>query len=247
MLQYFYMKYPAELPTETSSELPHIPTSPDSTPSLLQNSELEPEIVGGEDPKHKDAYWGEYYRASQERPPAPILVEALDFVTEKENACDLGAGTLRDANFLLENGFQHVTTVDSSGPYKELMNQNKDPRITMQNDDLDLFELPASSFDLVSGQRVFHYTEGSSLAGGFIHNISSILKPGGIFTTTMFSDKDILNSEGRSGFFPSKDQMEKLLDTDFEIIKLEQHQKNGVTAKGEPVINDVLEIIARKK
>jgi SAM-dependent methyltransferase len=218
-----------------------------SHPSELAPLPIEPGIQGDEALAQKDSYWGAYYSASQERPPAQILEEALGYVAEKENACDLGAGTLRDAHFLLDQGFQRVTTVDSSGPYKKLMTEEQDPRVTMRNDDLELFELPSSSFDLVSGQRVFHYTEGSSFAGGFIKNVASILKPGGIFTATLFSDKDPLNTSDRRGFFPSSEQMQILLEKDFEIIKFKEKQKDGETVEGDPVVNHVLEIIARKK
>lgn len=221
------------------------PTGPDETES--HSVQIEPEIITGTNPADKDIYWNKYYQASRELPPSPILGEAITYVEQKENACDLGAGTLRDSVFLLDQGFQHVTAVDSSGPYKKIMSENKDPRITMRNDDLDIFELPPASFDLVSGQRVFHYTEGGLLAGGFIQNIAGILKKGGIFTTTVFSDKDTLHTSGREGFFPSKEQMENLLGKDFEIIRCDEVEKDGQTVEGKAIVNHVLEIIARKK
>lgn len=210
---------------------------------------IEPEIPHNATTAARDTYWDAYYELSQERPPAAILAESVTYVNKKENACDLGAGTLRDARYLLDCGFQHVTTVDSSGPYIKLMEENQDPRIEMRNDDLDLFELPPDSFNLVSGQRVFHYTEGSSFAGGFIKNIAHILKSGGIFTATLFSEKDPLNSGAHKekGFFPTQEQLSSLLEADFEIIKLEENQKDGETVDGKPVVNYVLELIARKK
>ena len=57
--------------------------------------------------------WSKYFNNTKNRPPSRLLVKALEYVENKKNAIDIGGGALKDAKYLLEQGF-NVTVIDSS-------------------------------------------------------------------------------------------------------------------------------------
>ncbi len=62
--------------------------------------------------------WSAYYELTAAKPPSPLLVMALEYVSPREKALDLGAGALKEAAYLLGQGFQ-VTVVDSEPSLEE--------------------------------------------------------------------------------------------------------------------------------
>lgn len=60
------------------------------------------------------ANWENYYNAHANRKPNEQVVRAAALCREREEALDLGAGTLIESKFLLDNGFKKVTAIDSS-------------------------------------------------------------------------------------------------------------------------------------
>ena len=57
--------------------------------------------------------WKKYYKDTEGRPPRKELIEALEFVQNRDSALDLGAGAMQDSVYLLSQGFKEVIAVDS--------------------------------------------------------------------------------------------------------------------------------------
>lgn len=204
---------------------------------------MESELV----PPHN--HWDKYYKIREAMEPNPQLDQAVAYVEEKKEACDLGAGTLVDAKHLLALGFEHITTIDNSDAYKRRVHEEHDPRIDMLVDDLDLFELPSNHYDLVSAQRSLHYTSGGTFSGGVFKNIAGILKPKGILTATIKSNQHELASRDTDNkfFYPSRVDLEKyLIESGFEPIKLEESTDAETDINGQPIQGHNFRVIARK-
>ncbi len=69
--------------------------------------------------KNKKGIWNIYVKETKNRPPRPLLVKALSFVTERSTALDLGAGALTDTAYLVKQGFKHVVAVDQDNLAQE--------------------------------------------------------------------------------------------------------------------------------
>lgn len=93
--------------------------------------------------------WKEYYKAKASNPPSKVLVDALQYVKNKETALDLGAGGLVDTKFLLQEGF-NVAAVDSSPAAAALANEIQDSKFKFYESTYDTFNFLPETYDLVS-------------------------------------------------------------------------------------------------
>lgn len=50
------------------------------------------------------AVWEDYFERTKNKPPRPLLLEAVTYVKEKGFALDLGSGALNDSLYLREHG-----------------------------------------------------------------------------------------------------------------------------------------------
>ena len=56
--------------------------------------------------------WQTYIKNTSKRAPRTLLVKALEYITEKNAALDLGAGALNESRLLIERGFKKVIALD---------------------------------------------------------------------------------------------------------------------------------------
>src|SRR3989344_2815561 len=96
--------------------------------------------------------WADYFKKTKNQPPRPLLVKALNFVKERNSALDLGAGSLNDSKYLLEQGFKKVTAVDSDPTVLQFAKELNKPNFNCVISAFDKFDFPIEEYDLVNTQ-----------------------------------------------------------------------------------------------
>ncbi len=190
------------------------------------------------------ADWQTYYSQHLYRPPRSLLVKAVSFCIRKDNALDLGAGTLIETKFLLDSGFKKVTALDSSPEIRTFAEGINDERLTVEVRPYQEMELPPESYDLITASYAlpFYGKEGFD---AFIARLVSALKPGGVFTGQLFGVKDGWNVPGDKRAFQTRDEAEELLKG-LTIELFTEEDKDGIVASGEAKHWHIFHFIARK-
>jgi len=187
--------------------------------------------------------WAEFYKITKERPPSNLLIKALDLVLKKDNAIDIGAGSLKDTVYLLQEGFD-VTAVDKSPLILEESKVINQEKLHVFNSSYEDFDFPKNKFDIASAMFALPFAQPETFDLVF-KKIKNSLNLGGIFCGQFFGIKDEWSSNTNMTFH-TKDEIEKLFK-DFEIILLNEEEKNGLTAMGQMKHWHIFHFIAKKK
>lgn len=188
-------------------------------------------------------HWKGYYQVTGSKPPSKLLVKALEYVTDKGKALDLGAGALVDSKFLLSEGYE-VTAVDSSPTFIELTQEIKDSKFSFVQSTYDAFSYSLNSYDLITAQWALPFNSPGTFDMMF-KNLKSSLKPEGIFTGQFFGIRDEWNVEGKDMTFHTQEEVHELL-SDMHVIYIKEEEKDGTTARGNPKHWHVFHVIAKK-
>ena len=171
------------------------------------------------------SFWEENYRSGRTGwdlgMPTPVfqrLAESGKFPPGKMLVICAGRGY--DARLFARLGFQ-VTAVDFAEEAVKEMQTLVDPNISMEVMQADLFDLPVfmnEEFDYILEYTCFCAIDPQRRAD-YIHSVSSLLKPGGIYIALAFP------IGGRSGgppFVVTPDELvEPLSERGFELISRE--------------------------
>ena len=189
-----------------------------------------------------DKDWSDYYKATRAKPPRPLLVKALEFISNKGKAIDLGGGALNDTRYLLEQGFD-VTVIDKSPLMEQEAKNIKNERLHALTAGFEDFNFPKEEYDLASAMFALPFTAPAHFDEVF-EKIKGSLKKGGIFCGQLFGDRDEWKTNSNMTFH-TKEQAQDLL-SDLEVISFKEDEKDDKTAKGEMKHWHVFHIIARK-
>ena len=133
--------------------------------------------------------WEKYINKTLSSTPRELLVEALSYVEQKDDALDLGAGALMDSKYLIDQGFKHVTAIDADPAFVEHAKNIESPQFSFQHIPLQDFTFQKESYDLINAQLVLPYLSKSDF-DQTIKNIFNALRQGGIFTGMFFGERD---------------------------------------------------------
>lgn len=187
--------------------------------------------------------WSEYHNITKLKPPRPLLVKALEYVSIKNKAIDIGGGALNDTRHLLEKGFD-VTVIDKSDSMEEEVKSIKNKKLHSFVVGFEDFDFPKNEYDIASAMYALPFIEPKNFDNVFIKIINSI-NTGGVFCGHFFGIRDEW-SENPKMTFHIKEKIEDLLK-DLELIYFKEEEKDGVTAKGINKHWHVFHIIAKKK
>lgn len=192
----------------------------------------------------RSATWESYYQNTKDYPPRPLLVKGLDFVKQRDNALDLGAGALNDSKYLLSQGFENVTAVDKfEVAVQDAENIPKD-HFKHVISSFEEYDFPKDKFDLVNAQFALPFVNPSNFDSVF-QNIFNSLKNGGILTGQFFGDRDEWKKLPGMTFL-TKSQAVEYLNT-LKIIFFEEDERDKKNASGEMKHWHIFHFIAEKE
>lgn len=187
--------------------------------------------------------WNEYHQKTKERPPSDLLITALDSVFEKNKAIDIGAGSLKDSKYLLNEGFE-VTALDSNPIIQEVAGALDNKKLHTFNLSFEEFNFSENEYDIASAMFALPFIDPKYFDSVFL-KIKNSLKPGGIFCGQFFGVNDTWSTNPLMTFH-KKEQIVNLLE-DFEIIKFEEVEYNGMAVLGGMKHWHFFDVIGRKR
>ncbi len=187
--------------------------------------------------------WGTFHERTTEHPPSESLMDAVGLVAGRDAALDLGAGALRDSKFLLQNGFQSVTAVDSESATEEAADKLGDERLRVVIAPFQQFDFPENSFDLVNAEFSLPFTPPESFDEVF-GKMKRSLKPGGIFVGELFGKNDSWSGNPKMTFHTLDDVRELLAG--MTVLNLREEEKEDTPVVGPPKHWHIFYITARK-
>lgn len=187
--------------------------------------------------------WKLYFNKHKGRKPKQQLLDALQYVKNKELALDLGCGLMIESEAMIKNGFKKIIAIDNSNEIKNFIIPNK--KIQFILSDFKNLKLNSESFDLINAEFALPFY-GKDGFDKFFTDIKNSLKKDGIFTGQLFGTKDSWNKLNSKIIFHKKEEVLSLLQ-DFEILFFLEEHKEGSSASEEFKVWHIFRFIARKK
>ena len=190
----------------------------------------------------KEFKWEDFYNITKDRPPWPLLVQAISLLRRKEYALDLGCGAGRDTRFLLGQGFK-VTAVDNDSHAIALLANFPQDRLRAVQASFEAFEF--ETYDLINAHFALPFTSEDRFHEAFAR-IKLALNAGGIFAGQFFGVNDEWNTPGNLMTFFTREQAEAELK-DLRILEFREEDVDSHVADGTPKHWHVFHIIAQNE
>ncbi len=172
-----------------------------------------------------------YNNLTKDLLPHNSLLAALELVTNRDEALDIGSGGFRDTKALVGR-FKHVIAVDMT---KAL---SIPPKVTFYH--LPIEEFNFDVYDLINAQFSLPFIHPRDFLEVW-EKIKNALNPGGVFVGQFFGVDD----DWKNCSLFTKDQVEALIKT-FTVKKFKEVNKDGKTLSGEKKHWHYFEVILLK-
>jgi len=192
-----------------------------------------------------EADWTEYYEAMESRPLHPTYDFIKPFLEPGQKALELGCGIGHGAIYLSEVGLE-VTAVDAFAEALRRLRRRMPEGMeieTIQGDFRTLSFEPDSFDVLIAGFCLFFMSPEDFTA--FWPKLVSWIKPGGLFMGQILGVHDTwADREGHNAH--TSEEVKSLLQG-FEIVQVQEDERDGETAVGTPKHWHVFHVLARKR
>lgn len=189
--------------------------------------------------------WKKYFEVRKDKGERELLKEALQYVTHRGTALDLGAGSMNDSMYLLSQDFKHVIAMDNDDDSIEFANKIQSDHFEFVKETFQNFYFQEDFYDLINAQYALPFLSPVEFSNVF-SKIITALKRGGVFCGQFFGNRDSWAQEGSIMNFHTMNNIEKLC-CKFKIAKIEEEEKDDVTALGKSKHWHVFHVIAVKK
>ena len=191
-----------------------------------------------------DGDWDGYFAARADRPPRPLLVEAVELFDDPGHAVDLGAGGGIDTRFLLDRGWR-VTAIDNSPDAVRRLTELDgavDGRLRVRQADLT-GDLDLEPVELLHAGFSLPFCPPSRFPALW-RQVEAALIGGGVLAGQLFGDRDSWAAEYEDMTFHTATQVDQLL-RGWQVRRVEVADHDGTSYVG-PKHWHVFHILARR-
>jgi SAM-dependent methyltransferase len=189
----------------------------------------------------KEFNWEDFYKLTKDRPPWPLLVQAVSMLSQRKNALDLGCGAGRDTRFLLEQGFM-VTAVDNDLHAFAILADLHQNHLRVVHSTFETFHF--ETYDLVNAHFSLPFIREEHFYLVF-SRIKQALRADGLFVGQFFGVNDEWNTPGNQMTFLTREQAEAELKGP-KVLEFREEDVDSHVADGTPKHWHVFHIIAQK-
>ncbi len=182
----------------------------------------------------------DFLEATKNAVTSRLLLEALEHVSVKQTALDIGSGAFVDARFLANEGFS-VDAVDKSENVVDYYVPTKG--LNFFNIPIEDFKLLPERYDLVTAQYSLPFIHPDIFNEVFLKILYSI-KKGGVFVGQFFGPEDEWSKNEKMTFLSLEEAVNHF--SGFEILKSNEMKGMGKTAVGNEKYWHVIEIVTKK-
>jgi SAM-dependent methyltransferase len=185
--------------------------------------------------------WEKYIVKTKERAPRQILQEAIPYVKHRDVALDLGAGSLVDSKYLLEEGFKKVVAIDADPKSEEYAHEIRSEDFSFIRSTFEDMEFPIDSYDLINAQLSLPYVPQKDFFS-VVEKLKNSLRVKGILSATLFG---VNNTLAQTQTLLTKTQVIDLL-IGMETLYFTEEEYDKDSALGHPTHFHEFKVIARK-
>jgi SAM-dependent methyltransferase len=171
--------------------------------------------------------WSLYHQAVGNTPNSLVELVLRNHLGQRLRAFDLGAGNMRDAKFLLQQGFKEVTAVDEDPAAETFVV----PGIDFKCQSITKYKLAKNSFDLGISCNTLLYLSFFEVSQ-VLEIVYKGLRPGGIFGCNLLGMNDdwVRTYNPRVSFLQLADV--KVLKEKYRPLKLESTEWDALDSNG---------------
>lgn len=190
-------------------------------------------------------YWRSYINDTSNPPPSEQLISAMRMLPMiRKRALDAGSCALGDSRYMLYQGFQHVTGLDSVVPAQDKLASMPPDRFTFIQSAFEDHAFPTAYFDLVSAQSMLPFMSPGSFSSAW-QGIADTLAKGGILTCQLLGLRDEWNVPGSPKTFHSEAEARAMCGS-FKILHWNERENPGTLSNGVAKYWHTFDIIALK-
>ncbi|MAZ67530.1 hypothetical protein CL652_02035 [bacterium] len=182
-----------------------------------------------------------YAELSKNMKPASLVIRAVK-ITGPGLALDLGAGSLRNVKFLLEQGFE-VTAVDKDPVISECAAEVNNDKLHTEVTNFEDFDYGERKYDLIVSINSLPFLPKDALLR-LLPKIKNALTDEGVLCITLFGERDGWSNKKDVSFF-SRSEVEGLF-SDMHTIMFVEEDLEGDTIQGDPKYWHVFKLIAKR-
>lgn len=188
--------------------------------------------------------WDNFHRITNNKPPRKNIVHFISKYSITGKAIDLGCGSGSDTIFLIKNNW-NVLAIDSSNIEESIRSKLSNSEQENLRFEVQKFEkLKLSKCDLLISNNSLPFCDKDYFRQMWIE-ICLNIKNDGYFVGNFFGINDEWNTPNAKMTFFSKKEVIELFN-DFEILEIQEIEKDKPTAEGKMKHWHTIEIIAKK-
>lgn len=193
----------------------------------------------------KMSYWNNYHKITNNQPPAKNIVNFIKKHKELSgNAIDLGCGAGYDTIYLLENNWNvlAIDGTDVESIIRSKLTSEMQNRLIFQVQQFENLSLPKC--DLIFSNNSLPFCNKKKFKEMW-NEICNSINEGGFFVGNFFGEKDEWNTPYSKRSFFNIDEIKQLFDK-FEIIQIDDFEKDEKTPLGKMKHWHIINVVARK-